>query len=124
LWQHAVALGTQHPDSETLALFIDSLNRVIDLHETRMTVARYRMPPSVTMVLYVVAFAAIMVVGVYGGLSGGRSLLVTSLLAAMLSMVMLLIIDVDRPSQALFSVSQQSLINLRDSMDNRTPLPP
>lgn len=116
LWQYTVTLGKEYPRSVTLGLFVESLNEVIDLHETRMTVARYRIPRSVWMALYFIAFAATMVVGVHAGLSGGRSLLVTVLLAMTLSMVMLLIIDIDRPGQTLFGVSQQSLVDLRRSM--------
>ncbi len=116
LWQHAVTLGKEFPRAVTLGLFIDSLNEVIDLHETRMTVARYRIPRSVWSALYFLAFAAITVVGVHAGLSGGRSWLVTVLLAMTLSMVLMLVIDIDRPGQTLFSVSQQSLVDLRRSM--------
>lgn len=117
LWEHAVTLGREYPRSVTLGLFIDSLNEVIDLHETRMTVARYRIPRGVWTALYFIAFAATMVVGLHAGLSGGRSWLVTILLAMTLSMVLMLIIDIDRPGQTLFGVSQQSLIDLRKSME-------
>jgi len=121
LWQHAVKLGSEYPRAVTLGLFIGSLNEVIDLHETRMTVARYRIPKSVWGALYFLAFAATTVVGVHAGLSGGRSLFVTAVLAMTLSLVLVLIIDIDRPGQTLFGVSQQSLIDLRQSMDGTYP---
>jgi hypothetical protein len=121
LWEHAVALGQEHPRSVVLGLFIDSLNAVIDLHQTRITVARYRLPRSVWLTLYFIAFASTMMVGMNAGLSRQRSLFLTVLLAATLSVVMALIIDLDRPGQSLFSVSQQSLIDLRESMKEGGP---
>ncbi len=117
LWQHAVTLGKEFPRAVTLGLFIDSLNEVIDLHETRMTVVRYRIPPAVWTALYLIAFASTIVVGLHAGLSGGRSWLATLLLAMTLSLVLMLIIDIDRPGQTLFGVSQQSLVDLRESME-------
>ncbi len=89
LWQHAMRLGKEYPRAVTVGLFIGSLN----------------------------AFSATMVGGVHAGLSGGRSWLATVLLAITPSMVLMLIIDIDRPGQTLFGVSQQSLIDLRQSMD-------
>jgi hypothetical protein len=121
LWAHAVALGKEDPRSIVLGLFINSLNEVIDLHTTRITVARQRMPGGVWLTLYFIAFASTMMVGVNAGQSGGRSLFMTALLASALSAVMVLIIDVDRPSQTLFSVSQQALVDLRNSMKERGP---
>ncbi len=116
LWAHAVTLGKEAPRSVIVGLFTDALNEVIDLHGVRVNVARHRIPRSVWGTLYFIAFAATMLVGVHAGLSGGRSLLITALLALTLSVVMVLIIDLDRPGQTLFSVSQQSLADLRESM--------
>ncbi|MEX0730065.1 MAG: hypothetical protein WED00_15455 [Aquisalimonadaceae bacterium] len=118
LWRHVVTLGRDHSRSITLGLFIDSLNDVIDLHETRVTIAHYRMPTSIWVALYLIAFAAMTMVGLHAGLSGGRSLLVTVLLTATLAMAISFVIDLDRPSQTLFSVSQQSLMDLRETMDH------
>lgn len=121
LWEHAIALGREHPRSVVLGLFIDSLNEVIDLHSARITVVRQRIPPSVWLTLYFIALASSIMAGVNAGQSGGRNLFVTSLLVAALSVVMVLIIDLDRTDQTLFGVSQQSLIELRESMKKGSP---
>jgi hypothetical protein len=121
LWAHAVALGKDHPRSIVLGLFIESLNQVIDLHTARITVVRQRIPPSVWLTLYFIALIASVMVGANAGLSGGRHLFVTALLVAALSAVMVLIIDLDRPGQTLFGVSQQSLIDLAQSMKEGAP---
>jgi len=36
LWSHAVALGQEHPNSVVVALFITSVNEVVDLHTKRV----------------------------------------------------------------------------------------
>lgn len=121
LWEHAVALAKEYPRSVVLGLFVNSLNEVIDLHTGRITVVRQRIPRSVWLTLYFIALASMVMVGVNAGLSGGRSLLMTALLAAALSVVMVLIIDLDRTGQTLFGVSQQSLIDLRESIKESGP---
>ena len=116
LWQQAVLIAAQHPRSVVVGLFIGSLNQVIDLHEVRITLASARMPRSVWFTLYFIAFTSSVVVGVNGGLGGRRRLVLTVLLLATLSAVMLLIVDLDRPGQTLFGVSQQPLIDVQAAL--------
>lgn len=116
LWSHALVLGREHPRSVVAGLYIDALNAMIDLQETRLNVVRYRIPRGVMATLYFIAFIASTLVGVNAGQSGSRSLLVTLLLAITLAVVISLIIDLDRPGQALFQVNQQALVDLRESI--------
>ena len=56
------------------------------------------------------------VMGYQEGLAGAkRSLAVPALILAF-SLVLMLIVDLDRPGEGLLRVSQQSMIDLRDSM--------
>jgi hypothetical protein len=122
LWDHAVAVGEQHPQSEVVGLFIASLNQVIDLHTTRLTFgARNRIPGIVWLALYFVTVVGTAVMGYHAGLAGsGRSLAILALVLAF-SAVMTLIADLDHPLEGLLRVSQQAMVDLHNSFDTTRP---
>jgi hypothetical protein len=122
LWAHAVAVGEKSPGSIVVGLFIGSLNEVIDLHTKRLALGvRNRIPGTIWTALYFVAILGTSVMGYHAGLSGsGRSLAILALVLAF-SAVMTLIADLDRPQAGLLRVSQQAMIDLRDSFAATSP---
>jgi hypothetical protein len=122
LWAHAVAVGKQNPNSIVVGLFVQSLNEVIDLHTKRVTVGlRNRIPGPIWVALFAVAIVALATMGYHAGLSGTRRSFAVLAVAFAFSAVMLLIVDLDRPQQGAFKVSQQALIDLRQSMNVPSP---
>jgi hypothetical protein len=118
LWQAADVAAEQNPRSVPVGLFIDSLNEVIDLHEERVTVAfRYRVPPSLLWTLYLVSLLAMGTMGLHFGLSGTRSLAATVALIVSFAAILLLIVDLDSPTQRLFEVSQDPLVDTLKTME-------
>lgn len=118
LWQVAVSLEAQNPNSEFAGLFVTSLNEMIDLHQSRMTtVLEYRLPLSIMLVLFVVAILTLLVMGYGAGLGGTGDALLTMSLVLAIAVVLALIIDLDRPFQRTFQVSQQALVDVRDSIE-------
>lgn len=122
LWSLAVAVGREEPRSIVVGLFIESLNDVIDLHTKRLCLGlRNRIPSSIWAALYLVTVIGMFVMGYHGGLSGScRSLAMLALVVAF-SAVMTLIVDLDRPKQGVFRVSQQAMIDLQRSMTPPSP---
>jgi hypothetical protein len=116
LWSNAV-LAAEKDRSPITGLFIQSLNEVIDLHAKRVMVAvRSRVPGAIWMALYLLAVLAMSAMGYHQGLaSTKRSIAVLALVIAF-SAVLILIVDLDRPGEGLLRVSQQSMIDLRNSM--------
>jgi hypothetical protein len=117
LWAQAVAVGEKNPGSEVVALFIESVNEVIDLHAERVMVReRSRIPGTYWIVLYVVSIFALAAMDYHGGVAGTARSPVMLAVAVAFSAVILLIADVDRPGKGWVNVSQQAMIDLRDSM--------
>ena len=118
LWSQAVA-ASETDRSPVTALFVQSLNEVIDLDAKRVMVSvRSRVPQAIWMVLYLLAALSMGEMGYHQGLvSARRSLAVLALVFAF-SAVLYLIVDLDRPTQGLLRVSQQSMIDLRNSMSS------
>jgi Protein of unknown function (DUF4239) len=116
LWAQAVAV-TEKDRSPVTALFVDSLNNVIDLHATRvMAGLQSRVPAVIWIVLYVLAILAMEMIGYHAGLANSRRSIAAIALIIGFSLVLFLIADLDRPGQGLLRVSQQSMIDLRKSM--------
>lgn len=117
LWSQVHAAGESHPDSESLALYIQALNEVIDLHSKRLMIGvRNRVPEIIILVLYMVTFLSVGTVGYHSGLSGTTRSGAAWAFLLTLAIVIYLIIDLDRPREGLFRVSQQAMIDLRESM--------
>ncbi len=116
LWAQAVAV-TEKDRSPVTALFVDSLNNVIDLHATRvMAGLQSRVPAVIWIVLYVLAILAMEMIGYHAGLANSRRSIAAIALIIGFSLVLFLIADLDRPGQGMLRVSQQSMIDLRKSM--------
>lgn len=122
LWSNAVAVAHETPSSPITALFIDSLNRMIDLQEARVTVGLYqRIPPAVLATLYIVALLSLGMVGVRAGLDRSRGLAPATILIASVMCVMTLIASLDDPRSRLFHVSNHAMRDA-DHMMTRSPV--
>ena len=116
LWTQAVAV-TEKDRSPIAALFVASLNDVIDLHATRvMAGLRSRVPAVIWIVLYVLAILAMEMIGYHAGLANSRRSIAAVALIIGFALVLFLIADLDRPGQGMLRVSQQSMLDLRKSM--------
>lgn len=117
LWSQAVAVGEKNPGSIVAGLFIASLNEVIDLHAKRVNLGlRTRVPGTIWAALYFIAIFALGAVGYHAGLTGTRRSLAVLALVLTFSAVMVLIADLDRPMEGLLKVSQQPMVDLRNSL--------
>ena len=118
LWSQAVEIAKSHPDSDVAALFISSLNEMIDLHTKRVNIGVYfRLPIIIWGVLYFVTILAFGSVGFQVGLFHARFLGIALLLILTFSSVIVLIVDLDRPLEGFVRVSQQPLIDLMDRLN-------
>jgi len=121
LWAAAVAATARNPESILGGLFVQSLNEVIDLDETRVTANRNRIPDSIWMVLYAITILSMAALGYQFGLTGERSWAVIILLVLVFTAVMLLIADLDRPQRGIIQVSQQAMIDLVNTIGAPAP---
>ena len=122
LWSLAVK-SKQSENPALLALYIDSLNEVIDIHALRYAQGiQYRLPGGIWFLLYFVSVLAMMAVGYEFGLNDSGNLLGALLLALMFSAVVLLISDLDKAAQSiLVKVSQEPIIELDKSLKSSDP---
>lgn len=116
LWSQTEA-AAQKDRSVIAGLFIQSLNQMIDLHATRLMVGlRSRIPMIVWGSLYAVAILAMATMGYQEGLSSKRRSIASLAVVVIFSIVMFLVVDLDRPMEGQLRTSQQPLVDLRQSM--------
>jgi hypothetical protein len=121
LWAQAVAVAEKKPTPMT-NLFLQSLSEVISLHEKRVTMGmRNRLPTTIWWALYFTAVLAMGGVGYHAGLTSATRTFATLVLVITFSAVLLLLADLDRPQQGLINVSQQSMIDLKQSLAPQQP---
>ena len=119
LWDLATAAAEADARSVPAGLFVQGLNDMID-SMGEQDAARYNtVPETVILLLFGFAVLAIGVVGFGNGLVGSRSLGATGVLVTLIVMVIILIMDLDRPGRGLIRVSQVSLHKLEQTVGAR-----
>ncbi len=121
MWSQAILVAKQDSNSEMNALFVDSLNEVIDFHTKRLVVAQYRVPDVIWLALYAVSILSMAGVGYQFGQTGSRDIAISLFLALAFSIVIGLIADLDRVTQGTLQVSQQPMIELDRKLGASAP---
>jgi hypothetical protein len=120
LWRIATAAANGEPDSIPLGLVLQSLNQLFDLAEERRVALENRVPESVLYLLFAVTLGALGFIGYGSGLSGRRFHVSTAVFAVLISLVLMTIIDFDRPREGLIRISQQSLLRVQAQFNEAT----
>ncbi|MEX3071204.1 hypothetical protein AB3Y13_05245 [Vibrio alginolyticus] len=117
LWQQAVAAHETTPPALIL-LYINSLNDLIDIHSERVNKGmRGRIPASIWITLGILTFLTISLNGVQvGAQHQGRAMIAAIPFALAFSLVLTLIVELDRPNRSIIVISQQPLIDLENSL--------
>ena len=118
LWSITEDLARNHPEmGDLLALFIESLNETIDLHETRVTAGIYARVPFT--ILFMLFFGSILTLGMVGysaGLTRRRSPITAVMLVVILGAAITLVVDLDRPQGGFLKINQQPLLDLQEQV--------
>jgi hypothetical protein len=116
LWAMVEDNVAQGQESAIMALFVDSINEVIDVHTLRLTVIELRLPRLFGMLLYAAMMLSFLLVGVASSGSGKRDPIAILLFALAFVAVMIIVVDLDRPQQGILTVSQSALSDLLQQM--------
>jgi hypothetical protein len=117
LWARAIEAVRANPRPVPTGMFVQTLNDVIDDHAKRVEAYQNQVPSLVFIILYLVAILSMGLTGHACGLTGHRNLTPTINAAFLIALVVFMVNDLDRPRQGIIRVNQQSMIDLRDSMD-------
>lgn len=116
LWLLAEEVAKEDP-GPTIALYLSSLNQVIDLHTERISAELgYRVPPIIVLGLYVVAVMTMILIGVYDSYREKHNLIALIMVVLIVSVVFFVIIDLDRSNVGLLQIPQKALIDLQQRL--------
>jgi hypothetical protein len=117
VWTVAQGVARTTDKGDLVALFIESLNETIDLHETRVTATLYgRVPETVVLLLIGGSALGLAMVGYSAGLTRRRSVLSAVVLVVALGAVIMIVVDLDRPREGFIQVNQQPLLDLQQQI--------
>lgn len=111
LWQQAVAVTAAAPQSLPAYRFVASLNEMNNLHERRLTALRYHVPGAVMFMLIGVAMMAMGFTGYHAGVTESRRPVATLIMSLTVAVVIMLVVDLDRPARGLIQVPVQALVD-------------
>jgi hypothetical protein len=120
LWNHTIAASKEAPTPIT-PTFINALNDAIDLDATRMNAFRAHVPGAVWLLLLVVAICGCWASGYGAGATGARGAFTNVSLPVLIAVVITLIADLDHPRGGLIGISQQPMLDLKQSLQPRQP---
>ena len=113
LWSRAEIVAKNSP-TPTTSIYISALNEIIDLHTERINLELgIRIPPTILLGVYLVAMLTMLLIGVHDSYLGKRNYLALVIMVLILSVVFLLIVDLDRSHQGLLQIPQKALIDLQ-----------
>lgn len=121
LWSRAGAVMAKDSRAIAAGLFVQSVNDVIDMAGKSEAALNDHVPESVLFLLYFIAAVSVGVVGYGCGLGNARTLFAMVALSALISLVVLIIVDLDRPRRGLVRVSERSMIELKQSVEGTKP---
>ena len=117
LWSFVEPIAKGNPDP-IIALYITSLDNVMDIHTQRLAAELgIRVPATILVGLYGIAFLTMLLVGVHFAYEERWNILALILVVLVLSAVFFLIVDLDRSHQVgLLKISQKALIDLQENL--------
>ena len=116
LFTDAAARAREAP-TPVLAIYVQALNEMIDVHGKRVYVEYFvRIPDMVFLTLAVLSVITLTLAGYLLGLRQKRWGLPTALMIFAYATVFLIVVDLDRPTRGLFVVSGEPMLELRDEI--------
>jgi hypothetical protein len=119
LWRLAGEALAGSPTDSAPRLYVETLNEMIDMQTVQVSALNNRVPSAVLAVEVVGASVALGLLALYLAILA-RGVISVVLAAALVSVLLLITFDLDRPVRGLVRVPNTPLVNLRESME----LPP
>jgi hypothetical protein len=118
LWARAARAMNEAPTASAPRLYVESLNEMIDAHTTRVAALDNRIPAPV---LWLQLLASALALGILGTFlaSHDRGIFMSLIAAGLVTVMLLVIFDLDRPRRGLITVPDAPLVAVRASMNTQ-----
>lgn len=116
VWRNVETATQSQPDRIVPSQIVPAANSVIDLNTTRQWSTRNHMPPPVLFLLCICIVVSSIITGHSSGQVGKRYLGLWIAFNVLLTLVLFVILDFDRPRRGLIQVDHQPMIELLETM--------
>ena len=117
----AIAVWEKNPSPQVVSLIVGGANDVVRLNAERMEVNRSRIPGAVWAVVYLIAVLSLGAMGYHCGVAGTTRSPVMLGVGIVFSLVIVLIVDLDRPGDGWIIVPQDAMIDVRNALMESRP---
>lgn len=118
LWSLAILATNVDPRPVTTGAFVKSLNDVIDSQGRRNALLQMHVPEVVLVLLFIVFISSGGIMGYSAGLSGKRIVAPIILVSLLITLIVFIIIDLDRPKRGFIQVNQSAMNELLHAFEN------
>jgi hypothetical protein len=115
MWRRTMVTAASAP-TPTTALLVEAVNELIDEQGLRLQAARNHVPPTI---LWLLAFMSAIATGLMGFVSGfgnRRHRAPTVVVIGLIALVIVVIVDLDRPTRGFIRGGQDALLDLQRSL--------
>ncbi len=117
IWEQVADLTRNAPADALSGLLIRSLNEAFDIHEERrVAVLKNRVPSVLWGVLIGLLVLSMLSIGYFSGCKGRRNPIASTGMALCFTLVLIMIVDLDRPTGGGVQVDQSPMQELRDKL--------
>lgn len=104
------------PTSLPVNDFLNSLNDVNNMHERRISALRNHVPIEAIVLLCAMAMVAMGFTGFQAGLTGRHRRTATLIMSTAIAVLIMMVLDLDRPYRGLIPVPVQALLDTAHSL--------
>ena len=116
LWAIAGEALNSSPTASAPRLYVETLNEMIDAHTTRVAALDNRIPPAVLWLQILASALALGVLAMFLA-SHERGVLMALLAAGLVAVMLLVILDLDRPHRGMITIPDGPIVAVRQSMN-------
>jgi hypothetical protein len=111
----------KNPSPVVVSLFLGAMNDLVKSNAERLEVSRNRVAGAIWAVLYFIAILSLGAMGYHCGVSGTTRSPVMAAIAIVFSLVIVLIVDLDRPGDGWIIVPQDAMVDVRNGLADSKP---
>jgi len=116
LWSLAGDALSKAPTASAPRLYVETLNEMIDAHTSRIAALDNRIPAPVLWLQILASALALGVLGMFLA-SHDRGVLMALLAAGLVTVMLLVIFDLDRPHRGMITIPDGPIVAVRESMN-------
>ncbi len=116
IWAIVTTAARNSPESDSLALLVDSANAAFDVSTARTASYRQHVSEVIPLMIVIVSMIGAMLLGAGGGPMNQRNWLALLAFAGCLAIVFFAILDLDRPRKGLIQIPQTLMQEVRSGM--------